>query len=90
MQMELDLGAMLAGQLPPGVSLPEGFDEPMTVVVDGATTYLRMPMLDAITGTSGWLSVSPDDLGVGQRRARRGLRGDERPRPDAGGAARDV
>lgn len=62
-QMEMDLGAMLAAQLP-DEELPPGFDEPMTVVVDGATTYMRMPMLDALTGTSGWLSMRPEDLGL--------------------------
>lgn len=63
MRMEMDLGAMLAAQLPEE-ELPPAFDEPMTVVVDGATTYLRMPMLDALTGTSGWLSMTPEDLGL--------------------------
>ena len=63
MQMEMDFGALLAGQVPEG-ELPPGFDEPMVVVVDGATTYMRMPMLDALTGTSGWLTMSPDELGL--------------------------
>jgi hypothetical protein len=63
MQMEMDFGALLAAQVP-GEELPPGFDEPMTVVVDGATTYMRVPLLDALTGTSGWLSMAPEDLGL--------------------------
>jgi hypothetical protein len=62
-QMELDFGSLLASQAP-GADLPEGFDEPMVVVVDGVTTYMRMPMLDALTGTTGWLSMTPEDIGL--------------------------
>jgi hypothetical protein len=62
-QMEMDFGALLAAQAP-NDELPPGFDEPMIVVVDGARTYMRMPMLDALTGTSGWLSMTPEDLGL--------------------------
>jgi hypothetical protein len=53
--MDLDLGSLL-GQLA---------DEPLRFIVDGSTIYLRMPMLDQLTGTAGWLSASPDDLGQG-------------------------
>lgn len=63
MQLEMDLGALLAAQAP-GADLPEGFDEPMVVVADGATSYLRMPMLEALTGNDDWLSVTPEDLGM--------------------------
>lgn len=60
--MEMDLGA-LAGLANPGdEALPDGFDEPMEIVVDGTTAYLRIPMLQALTGTSGWLSATPDEL----------------------------
>lgn len=63
MQLEMDLGALLAERTP-GADLPEGFDEPMVVVADGATSYLRMPMLEALTGNGGWLEMSPEDLGL--------------------------
>lgn len=63
MQLEMDLGALLAAQAP-GAEMPEGFDEPMVVIADGTTSYLRMPMLAALTGNSDWLSVTPEDLGL--------------------------
>jgi hypothetical protein len=62
-QMEMDLGELLAAQAPDD-ELPPGLDEPIIVVVDGTTTYMRMPMLDALTGTSGWLLMTPEDLGL--------------------------
>lgn len=61
MQMEMDLGAALAG-LGAG-EIPEGADEPMQVVVDGDTAYLRIPMLAALTGADGWLVAMPEALG---------------------------
>jgi hypothetical protein len=64
MSMEMDFGdslAALAGGA--GEELPPGFDEPMQMVVDGDTAYMRMPMLDALTGSGGWLSLTPEDLG---------------------------
>jgi hypothetical protein len=61
--MEMDLGAALAGLGDLGDEpIPEGFDEPMQIVVDGTTAYLRIPMLQALTGTSGWLSATPEEL----------------------------
>lgn len=64
MAMEMDLGSMLAGLAgQQGEELPPGFEEPMQLVVEGETVYLRMPMLDMLTGTSGWLSATPEDLG---------------------------
>lgn len=63
LQLEMDLGALLAAQAP-GAEMPEGFDEPMVVVADGATSYLRMPMLETLTGNSDWLVLSPEDLGL--------------------------
>lgn len=64
MSMEMDLGSMLSA-LAAGTDeeVPAGFDEPMQVVLDGDTVYVRMPMLDLLTGTSGWLSATPEDLG---------------------------
>lgn len=64
MAMEMDLGAMFAELAESsGETVPAEFDEPFRFVVDGTTVYLRMPMLDALTGTSGWLSATPEDLG---------------------------
>lgn len=61
----MDLGSALGGLAEEtGESLPPGFDEPMTIVVDGTTTYLKVPMLATFTGTDGWLSVSPEEMGV--------------------------
>lgn len=72
--MEMDLGAMLAELAEStGETLPPGFDEPFHFVVDGTTVYLRVPMLEALTGTSGWLSATPEDLG--QSGASLGLNG---------------
>jgi hypothetical protein len=64
MSMEMDFGesfAAMAGAT--GEELPAGFDEPMQIVIDGDTGYLRMPMLESITGTAGWLSLTPEELG---------------------------
>lgn len=64
MRMEMDLGSMLSGLAEAsGEALPPGMDEPMEMVIDGDTTYLRMPMLDMLTGTDGWLSATAADLG---------------------------
>lgn len=62
----MDLGALLGAAEASGEAMPPGFDEPMTIVVDGATTYLKVPMLAMFTGTDGWLSVSPEDMGVAE------------------------
>lgn len=63
MMMEMDLSAALAGLGAPGDEpLPDGFDEPMQIVIDGTTAYLRIPMLQALTGRTGWLSATPEEL----------------------------
>ena len=62
----MDLGALLGAAEASGETMPPGFDEPMTIVVDGTTTYLKVPMLAMFTGTDGWLSVSPEDMGVAE------------------------
>lgn len=63
MSMEMDLGSAMAGLLEgSGEAVPEGFDEPMQIVVDGSTAYLRIPMLDALTGATGWLSATQEEL----------------------------
>jgi hypothetical protein len=62
--MEMDFGesfSAMAGAA--GEQLPPGFDEPMQMVVDGDIAYLRMPMLQSLTGTTGWLSLTPEELG---------------------------
>ena len=65
MAMEMDLGSAMADMAAAsGETLPEGFDEPMQIVVDGTRSYMRFPMLDALTGQSGWLSVTPEDMGM--------------------------
>lgn len=64
--MKMDLGSGLAGLAEAeGEALPPGFDQPMEIVIDGATAFLRMPMLDAISGTSGWLSATGEELAAG-------------------------
>lgn len=61
----MDFGQLLGGiGGTAGEEVPPGFDEPMTIVVDGTTTYLDVPMLALLTGTDGWLSVTPEDMGV--------------------------
>lgn len=63
MAMEMDLGSALAGLAAgAGDDLPAGFDEPMQVVVDGDTAYLRIPMLSGLTGVEGWLSATAEEL----------------------------
>lgn len=65
MTMEMDLGSVLAqAAAASGDTVPEGFEEPMLMVVDGTTTYMRNPMLQALTGGTGWLSLSTEDLGL--------------------------
>jgi hypothetical protein len=63
-EMEMDLGSMLSGLAEAsGETIPQGLDEPIRFVIDGTTVYLRMPILDVLTGSSNWLSASPEDLG---------------------------
>ncbi len=54
-ELRSDLGAAIAALEGSGASLPPGFDEPVQVVVDGASTYLRAPMLDELIGAPRWL-----------------------------------
>jgi hypothetical protein len=65
MSMTIDMGAafeeLAAGS---GETIPAGFDEPMEMVVDGTTVYLRAPMLSVLGGPTGWLSMSAEDLGT--------------------------
>jgi hypothetical protein len=65
MSMEMDLGSALAElAAASGDTVPPGLDEPMRIVVDGTRSYMRFPMLDAVTGRSGWLSITPEDMGM--------------------------
>ncbi len=65
-EMTMDMGSALqALGATGGGSVPEGFDDPWRVVVDGETAYLQLPMLATLTGTDGWVSMGPDDLGMG-------------------------
>lgn len=65
MRMEVDLGSMLADAAQAsGETVPDGFDQPMVIVVDGTTIYMRLPMLAGVTGNTGWISMTPDDLGL--------------------------
>lgn len=62
LMLTMDFAAMfeaIEGEVP---AMP-GMDEPMTYVLDGTTTYIKAPMLAMLTGTDGWLSVSPEDFG---------------------------
>ncbi len=62
--MEVHLGSALEGLAATGGGgVPPGMDEPVRVVIDGSRTYLRVPMVDALIGTSGWLAATADDLG---------------------------
>jgi hypothetical protein len=63
MTMEMDFGSALAGLVAgSGESIPPGLDEAMQIVVDGGTSYVRIPMLQALTGDTGWISATPEEL----------------------------
>lgn len=65
MSMDMDFGSAIAGLAEAsGESVPEGLDEPMQMVIDGTTTYLRIPMLQALIGDTAWLVATPEDLGA--------------------------
>lgn len=63
--VELDLASVLAraATSTPGLSIPAGVDTTMRVIVDGTSVYLQVPMLQGLSGTTGWLSLTPGDLG---------------------------
>lgn len=63
--VELDLASVLAraATSTPGASVPLGIDATMRVVVDGSSVYLQVPMLQGPGGVTGWLSLTPGDLG---------------------------
>lgn len=79
----MDLGDMLGAAggfgAEPGETMPEGFDEPMTIVVDGTTTYMKVPMAAMFTGTDGWLSVTAEDVGVAEDSLGLGIGGSGNP-----------
>lgn len=59
-ELHSDLGAAIAAIEGSAAGLPPGFDEPVRVVVDGTTTYLRVPMLDELVGARRWLVATGD------------------------------
>lgn len=63
--VELDLASVLAraATTTPGASVPAGIDTTMRIIVDGASVYLQVPMLQHARGVDGWLSLSSRDLG---------------------------
>lgn len=63
-ELRSDLGAAVAALEGSAAGLPAGFDEPVQVVIDGATTYLRAPMLDELVGASRWLVADPAGPGA--------------------------
>jgi hypothetical protein len=63
--LSTDLGSMLASLPEADVGpLPEGIEEPARTIHDGDTVYVRLPLLDPLTGTSGWLSTTPDSAAL--------------------------
>ncbi len=46
-----------------GEEVPDGLGGEFEMVADGSTFYLRAPVFEMM-GASGWLSVSPEDLGA--------------------------
>ena len=67
MSMSMDMGAMfdqLAAAT--GEELPfELGDGRMEVVADGDTAYLHFSLIEMLTGSSDWLSMSAEELGAG-------------------------
>ena len=63
-ELSMDLSATWGGLAADG--LPPGMDHTARVIVQDETIYLRLPMLDELTGTSGWLVAGPADVGEGQ------------------------
>ncbi len=49
-----------------GEELPgELGDGTVEMVADGDTFYMRSPLFEMFTGTTGWLSMSAEELGTG-------------------------
>lgn len=71
--MELDVRGLL-GDVPDD-ELPPGLGEPARVVIADQTIYLRIPLLDELTGTSGWLAASRAELAAPRSSAPGGGRG---------------
>lgn len=65
MEMSLDMGSMFETLAETaGESMPDGFDGPWQIVIDGTDFYMQAPMFEVLGGPSGWLHVSTEDLGV--------------------------
>ena len=65
MSMTVDMGALfeqLAGL--GGDAVPADVGGAWQFAADNGTFYLRIPMLEMLTGTTGWLSLSAEDLGT--------------------------
>lgn len=65
MSMTMDMGALfeqLAGL--GGDAVPADVGGAWQFASDNGTFYLRIPMLEMFTGTTGWLSMSAEDLGT--------------------------
>jgi len=64
MSMSMDMGSMFNLFATEGEEVPDGFGEgTLEMVIDGDTVYFRSPLFDMLTGTSGWLSASMEELG---------------------------
>lgn len=61
LELSTDLGATIRS-VDPHAPLPPGFDEPTRTILDGATTYLRLPALDELLGTTGWVVATPAEI----------------------------
>jgi hypothetical protein len=65
MQMSIDMSEVVeAIAATEGGPMPDGIDEPMEMVVDQGTVYMRVPMLADLLGTSRWIRVTPQDMGL--------------------------
>jgi LppX_LprAFG lipoprotein len=65
MSLQMDLGGMFDEMASmTGESVPAEFEEPLHMIADGSTVYLRSPIFSLIGGSDEWLSLTPDDLGL--------------------------
>ena len=66
MAMSMDMGSLVERLADAPREVPEGFDgATMELVADGDTAYVKSPLLNLFIGTSGWLSMSAEELGAG-------------------------
>ena len=62
--MSMDMGSLFQQLAEAGEEMPDIGDGTMTMVFDGDTAYVRSPLFDLFTGTSGWISLSMEELGA--------------------------